>query len=156
MPANFLNIWPEDKIAILRDCIAKKMSAGKTAEFMGIPKGAANGKAHRLGLKFLSIVGHNRKPAGGTRMVKGQRFSSNRMLAALNRNDPGKAALPEPIITPEFLGKTLFELNDFECHYIEGEDRLYCGQPTNRETAYCTVHHKAMFQKRNPDDLRHR
>ena len=141
MPANHLNIWPPEKIAILRECIEKKMSAGKTAEFMGIPKGAANGKAHRLGLKFLSIAGHNRKPAGGTRHT---RFSPNKLLARLDRTT---IALPEPTISLDFLGKTLFELNDFECHYIEGEDHLYCGQPTNRESAYCSVHHKMMFHK---------
>ena len=144
MPANHLNIWPPEKIAILRDCIAKKMSASTTADFMGIRKNAAVGKAHRLGLKFLSILGHNRKPAGGTRHT---RFSPNKLLGKLDRTT---IPLPEPTVSVDFLGKTLFDLNDFECHYIEGEDRLYCGQPTNRETAYCAFHHKVMFHMPQP------
>lgn len=139
MPANRNDLWAPEKEQMLRDCIAKKMSAGKTADFMGITAGAANGKAHRLGLKFLSIAGHNRKPRGGKREPRNgwSRKSAISIITNLTRDDPGEAALPVQTTPPEFLGLTLFELGENECHYIAGNDRLYCGQPTDGNSPYC-------------------
>lgn len=134
------DIWSIEKEQTLRNCIANKMSAGKTADFMGITAGAANGKAHRLGLKFLSIAGHNRKPTGGKRtaLPHWSRKSALSISHNLSRNDPGEGALPKQITPPDFLGLTLMELPDRSCHYIAGNDRLYCGQQTDNDSPYCT------------------
>ena len=148
MPAGWNQLWEPEKEQLLRECIAAKMSAGKTAQIMGITPGAANGKAHRLGLKFLSQPGHLRKPAGGKRPSGFNRKSAAKIIAI--RHDPGEEALPIPVKYQDFLGKTLFDLGQFECHYIEGDNRLYCGQPAEREKSYCRFHCGMMFQKPAP------
>lgn len=143
------DIWSAEKEQTLRDCIAAKMSAGKTAELMHITPGAANGKAHRMGLKFLSVAGHPGKRK--KRQVNPRNYSNHtRFLAKAYVNDPGLKEVP--MERPEYLGVSLRDLADNGCHYIAGNDRLYCGQPTDGESQYCGWCRKIMYQ---PMQLRH-
>jgi len=130
--------WTEDRVQLLRDCIAEKLSATQTAAAMGMRKNSVVGKAHRIGLKFLSQPGHSvesRSRAG--KIKRGRLSNATRFLAKAHNLDPGEAALPPQITPPEFLGLTLMELGNRQCHYIPGNDRLYCGQPTEGESSYC-------------------
>jgi hypothetical protein len=38
------------------------------------------------------------------------------------------------------------ELGNRQCHYIPGNDRLYCGQPTEGESSYCGWCRKIIYQ----------
>jgi len=133
--------WTDARILELKTCVDAKLSAGKTAEAMGMKKNCVVGKAHRMGLKFLSQPGHKRKAAGGNRFNKGIPFNINKLKGKLGLRLP----LPEPVKSPDFLAKSLFDLGEFECHFIQGEDRLYCGQPSVE--TYCPFHHKIMYQR---------
>jgi hypothetical protein len=48
------------------------------------------------------------------------------------------------------LNKTLAELGTDECHYIAGEDHLYCAHPVKEGSAYCIGHHAIVWQKPKP------
>lgn len=145
MPSNIP--WPLEREQLLRDCIAQKMSAGKTADFMGITPGAANGKAHRMGLRFLSVPGHpgKRKERPRKERIRNRNPSNQtRFLVKSYARDPG---LKEVDVKPaEYLGIPLRDLASDQCHFIAGDDRLYCGQPTNGESDYCGWHKKIMYQ----------
>jgi hypothetical protein len=45
---------------------------------------------------------------------------------------------------------TLQEIADGECHYIERNDRLYCGHPQKPGSSYCPAHHEIMHEPPNP------
>lgn len=45
------------------------------------------------------------------------------------------------------LNLTLAELPDDGCHYIAGDDHLYCGHPKQDKSSYCTPHHHLVWVK---------
>jgi len=128
-------IWTEEKINQLKDCIERKLSSGQTAGTLGITRSAAAGKANRLGLKFLSVVGKKRK-------IKPATKASPKFLL----KGPPIPLPPEPAPYAGFLGIPLNELTDSECHYIEGNpsDALYCGQPA-QDGPWCQFHKKLCY-----------
>ncbi len=45
------------------------------------------------------------------------------------------------------LNLTLTDLPDDGCHYIPGDDLLYCGHPIQAGSKYCTPHHHIVWVK---------
>jgi hypothetical protein len=124
-----MSIWAPSRIAELKACIDAKLSGGMTAQKMGLRLNQVVGKAHRMGLSFQSTVGHkyssrhreNRKPMGGDRGWRPM----------------PKTILEQPLAPHEYLMLPLRDLPENGCHFIPGDDRLYCGQPAHNDTPYC-------------------
>lgn len=145
MPYQSTSPWTDDRIAILKDCIDKKMSAGDTAYRMGMNRNQVIGKANRIGLRFLSVEAKPKRAPGRTLFVRA-------VFPYRVATDPVMPAQPEK--PPEFLGLTIFELTKFNCHFPEGDRAPYsfCGAITT-EGPYCS-HHKNLCYHRVNQDIR--
>lgn len=151
MPSPSNAIWPTDLMARAKalyesgefSCaqISKMIGNGKT-------RNAVIGMARRA--KWLNPnpqKGGTRPGEKRPRAAKGwSRKSANSIFGNLSRVDPGEAALPKQITPPEFLGIPLMELGEYQCHFIPGNDRLYCGQPTDGISPYCDFCKLIMYQ----------
>lgn len=59
---------------------------------------------------------------------------------------------------PEFLGLTLFDLQDNQCRYPRGTEApfIYCGQPTKEDSSYCLYCHSLCYTRETPYERRRR
>lgn len=48
--------WPAERDERLKDCIEQKLSAGQAARQLRVTRGAAIGRARRMGLRFDSGI----------------------------------------------------------------------------------------------------
>ncbi len=56
---------------------------------------------------------------------------------------------PSRVLAPPSLGLALMQLSDMQCHWIAGNDRLYCGHPTSVKCwprPYCEAHGAARLR----------
>lgn len=131
--------WMPEKLALLIECIQTKKSGAETAALLGLTRSAVIGRAHRMGLRFLSTPSTTRR--------RDRRKDNNSNIV---RRIAAKAIVIEQVFPyrnspePEYLNKTLLELAFDECHYIKGNDYLYCGAPVWDETPYCKHHFDRM------------
>lgn len=153
MPSPTNQIWPIELAQEARGLYeAGKHSARQIGAIIGKSRNSVIGYAKRHKWFNPNPQRGGTKSGDRKKRANGVRYSASKMVAALNRVDPGEASLPKQIMPPEFLGLTLATLPSNACHYIPGNDRLYCGQPTDGESQYCGWCRKIMYQ---PMQLRH-
>lgn len=151
--------WTSDQDAALKAYVnAGKLSfSGMAAAINGefktaYSRNAAIGRATRMGLTNPKKVrdpnapprkSHKKKSTANT----GQHHVVTRIVSA---NSFGGLRVQQSIGTEEYklrcveiapLNLTLADLPDDGCHYIAGNDLLYCGHPVMKGSSYCTPHH---------------
>jgi len=138
--------WNDERIKMLRNGHAQRLSFAVIAEFINIRTGstfsrnACTGKAFRIGLDHRSA------------QIKSAREAPSRAKRkTTNSPCPIPAAfgsLKEVESTPtpaDFLGITFFDLKQHHCRYPRGGNDgtpiLYCGQPKIEGGSYCAACH---------------
>ena len=136
-------------VPALFDCIARKLSARQAAEEISelagqrMSRNALIGAARRRGASFLGIdQEHIKKP----RKRNYEAFYKPRI------SKPPIIDLPAGSIPYEkFLGITVEKLERGQCRFPQGDDPLtmiYCGQPVEGETSWCSHHRSICFVRR--------
>lgn len=124
--------WTHAQEIELIDLINMKISANEAAKKVGRSRNSVIGKSHRLGLSFLYKPKKRTGAKPGNRNANGGIFKIHELVEPI-----------APPKQPEFLGLTLFEMNDGfnQCRFID--DKLYCGQPS--EGSWCSYHRKIVY-----------
>lgn len=138
-----MSIWTPERITELTAHIEDGLSGNRTADAMGLTAGQVTGKAERMGLKFKSVPGHKRRPAGG------KISTSWKPRVEIYAKFPYRE---KPEVTLEPLNLTLWQLKDsfVECRWITNDDMkaaLYCALPVATDDCpYCHSHRKKSLQ----------
>jgi hypothetical protein len=125
--------WLDDRVARLKE-LWPDHSATQIARLFGnLTRNAIIGKANRLRLQRKTQPVKSGRPKGWRRPTP--------VPVQVTTPSP---ELPPPIIKLEFLGLTIDEVRDGECHYPEGEHPPYrfCGQFVQDGSSYCPYHHR--------------
>jgi GcrA cell cycle regulator len=145
--ANPTELWPDeiaaraaelylDKDAGSYQVIAETLNAQFGTQFT---RCAVIGKINRLGLSNRRPPADRTASAPRPRAPR-ERVRTERMNARPPVDDLETVKLRCVEIVP--LNLTLAELDEAtQCHYIPGDDLLYCGHPKREGSAYCTPHH---------------
>lgn len=150
--------WHEERVADLTRLWAEGLSCQKIGDLMGFTRNAIVGKVQRLNLPTPEgkrpTVRKEKTPRIRrttatqqytlTRLVPGgnNRLDSARQFATI-RTAAFKLRCVE--VTP--LNLTLADLPANGCHYIPGDDLLYCGHPIKDGSSYCAPHHFLVWEK---------
>ena len=128
--------WTDALLAKLKGCIDRNLSGGQAAMEMHMTANQLVGKAHRMGWHFNSPMA---RPKKGMGKPKAEKHIKVVQIAAYRAPEPpiAKAA--------DFLGLALWQLNDDQCRYIEGDDHLFCGQPVLDDKSYCAFHNRLCY-----------
>jgi GcrA cell cycle regulator len=155
-------IWNEAAVTDLK----LRWSRGETASqiSLGIPGTTRNsvlGKAHRLDLPVRANITLRTPrppwdPNRDTRIKVPKAPKIEREIKATpKRAAPRVFAFRKQIpirakaAVPEFLGVPLLELAERACRYPQGEGPyLFCGQPSEPTSCYCSYHARQCFQVR--------
>lgn len=148
--------WTQDRVDNLTRLWGEGFSCAQIAgDLGGVSRNAVIGKIHRLGLNEPSFKKQpkpekkakapkqprDRKRQGNhhavMKIVAGG-HGSTRVIQSSESAQIAKLRCVE--IIP--LNLTLAELDQAtQCHYIPGDDLLYCGHPKREGSAYCAPHH---------------
>lgn len=122
--------WTSAATALLRELWAD-FSASQIGKRMGLSRNSVIGKANRLKL--------GRKKPSGNGKPRERRYA-----VAM---PPPPPELPPPVIQLDFLGLTIGEIENGECHYPEGdgEQVRFCGQLVQHGSSYCPHHHRIVY-----------
>jgi hypothetical protein len=152
-----IGFWTADRIEKMRSLYADGYSCGAIGRDLGASRNAVVGKVHRMGLESppgkkydasKSLMKKARVPKQKTKTT-----THTHILARIFKN----GSIPQglEIIRSKYemrcvdvvpLNLTLAELNDkTQCHYIPGDDLLYCGHPIMPGSAYCLPHHHLVW-----------
>jgi len=120
------------------------VNVGVISHELGVTRSAITGKASRMGLgehpfrtKLRKHQVNRRKTPEQRRIRIKQKFPYRDVIPVETR-----PALPEP----EFLGLSLIELDEHQCRYPQGEGPfLFCGQPAQEDSSYCSYHHRICY-----------
>ena len=148
-------IWPERKVAILRELWAAGFSARKIGSRIGMSASSVIGKAHRLHLAPRPSPIKHRPPGApreGRTVTNGSARGTHALpvgagaLPALQSETPLMAArdLPHHEMPVVVSGKRT-------CQWIEGDPRVdatMCGLPTLEGSSYCPPHHARCWTTR--------
>ena len=155
------SIWTEARTERVKELFDSGVSHGEISdtaskEFgIAISRNASIGKAHREGWERVTKPGRYGTRAG-PRKAKAKPLAEKTVQFKLFRIvRPNGNPHHEPIgfanettsiklrcvdIVP--LNLTLAELDQKEqCHYIQGDDHLYCGHPVKPGSSFCVPHH---------------
>lgn len=137
--------WTPERTEQLRTLLASGKSAGAAAAELGVTRNMAMGKASRMHFPM------NAPNDGGVRAKTGSAKPRNHHFNPMQAMRKPKAPLkPRPVQRPAdaapSLNLTLLEICDNDCHFIEGDDHLYCGNPAEELRAYCPGHMRIMYQ----------
>jgi hypothetical protein len=50
------------------------------------------------------------------------------------------------LFAPPSLAVSILDLGPLQCSYIEGDDRLYCGQPSVPGSRWCAFHYRVVYR----------
>lgn len=144
--------WSERAVGDLTRMWAEGLSCRQIGEKIGLGRNAIIGKIHRLKLPLPEgkklITRGGAKPKIKKSTVTHQYTLSRLMRGGNNRIDSASKLLV--VETSEFklrcvevvpLNLTLADLPSDGCHYIAGDDLLYCGHPIKPGSSYCVPHH---------------
>lgn len=152
--------WTDARIQMLRELWPDpKISCAKIACELGVTRNSAIGKGRRLGLgpKPSSHPKTNTPCRKPTRVHTGNinRKRAERNFGSVWGAYPEKA--PEPFIPRAAdivsLELTILEVQQGQCKYIAGDDRLCCGHPVKEGKPYCPSHCALVYYtpvKRSP------
>lgn len=162
MPSNaYDTIWTEEKIQQLRDCVAKKMSAGATADLFGakFTRNSALMKARRLGLRFhsqeqgIKMTKRNGPPKGTPKVKKrAMRFGGVAVTRLFPCREPTGPVLQNTFVDgnkfdasiPQEQRRSLMKLAARECHWPVGDPKepgfFFCGGTAEEDKCYCLPH----------------
>lgn len=136
-------IWTDEKIALLRELIDDRLSAGLISEQLGCSRNAVIGKIHRLGLSLLGST--FTKPCGGSRKSGSSNAPHHQRAARIVKRK--EQIGPTPILAPaepEHGNKTIQELGYHDCRWPLGASmapaELFCGARALFGRPYCAEH----------------
>lgn len=158
--------WTTERDETLRTMLAAGATVAEAAKTLGVTRNAAMGRASRR--KFPM----NAPNTGGwddTRRREAREMRAEKVRARAERKNPlvikpkhrsfdltqavfspKSPPKPLPVQRPSHaapsLRLTLMEIRDNDCHFIEGDDHLYCGHPTEYLQAYCPAHCRVVWQ----------
>lgn len=139
------NEWPE----CLADQVAElwkktRISATEIGRKVGKTRNAVLGKIARMGLMGMSGRIPSIKHSSDRPKKAARRLASPRALRPRRRVPEGLLPLPgEPAA---FLNIPFMETQYGQCRYMDGEDRLCCGQPTVPYRSWCPRHYRLVFR----------
>jgi hypothetical protein len=146
-------MWTEVQDETLKTMLAGGATASAAAAALGVTRGAAMGRAHRQG---FAMNAPNTGGWGAERMKEVRAARKERAAKAERRNPflykassqpkPPRPMVQRPSAAAPSLRLTLLELNANDCHYVAGDDHLYCGQPAEEFRPYCPGHMRIMYQ----------
>ncbi len=154
-------MWTEAQTEELRVLLAEGKTAGQAANVLGVSRGAAMGRAHRQGFEMNAPNtggwGEERmKRVRAARKEKAKAKRRNPFLFKASQPKPPRPVAQRPSAAAPSLGLTLLQINDNDCHFIAGDDHLYCGHPVEvkhlddgeeaRPESYCPGHMRIMYQ----------
>jgi GcrA cell cycle regulator len=128
-------------VEYVKSGMSYRQSAAAINERFGtsFTRNSAIGRANRIGLQAPErpkLPKAPRKKADVLRIVAGGQ-GSMRIIRSI-KTEPAEIRCVE--IVP--LNLTLAELDQAtQCHYIAGDDLLYCGHPKRPDSSFCTPHH---------------
>jgi|GEM_PF-1741017 len=142
--------WTEERVTILRQCVAEGLSAGQAASKLGVTRAACTGKATRLGIRFRSAAGGiaTRKVAGvaspgqtlkradpsSVKVARGQVFPMPETRALPPLREVKTSVEPRPWLTRKF-GECAWPVSG------EGADVFSCCAPVAQiDPPYCAAH----------------
>lgn len=125
--------WSEDEDTILREKWGNTNAAEIGGE-IGRTKNAVIGRAHRIGLEPIKRVS-KRPRSPKPRREKRMRFRPEY-----------KRIVPQSLFAPPSLAVSILDLGPLQCSYIEGDDRLCCGQPTVTGARWCAFHYRVVYR----------
>jgi GcrA cell cycle regulator len=153
--------WSDQAVADLTRLWAEGLSCKEVGEQLGFTRNAIVGKIQRLKLPTPEgkrvIERKAREPKAKKSTVTHQYTLSRLQRGGNNRIDSGSKLLI--VETLEFklrcveivpLNLTLADLPANGCHYIAGDDLLYCGHPVKEGSSYCTPHHHLVWVPPRP------
>ena len=137
--------WKPDQIEIVKKLTEDGLSAQKIGDVFGVTRNSIIGLWHRNKIKVPDKP-HARRAVPRPKKVyyvKKEKFY--------------KPAPPPPEAPPQLrivaqvpMNVTLMELAKDGCHYIAGDDHLYCGHKVTTEGSYCDAHREIMYTKQMP------
>jgi GcrA cell cycle regulator len=144
--------WTDERVELLRKCVADGLSAGQAGRKLSCTRCAAIGKARRLGLTFGLGTASTpaRLPPKPPKPVK---------LAAMSWGAGKSSPFPVPA-TPyvERLGEagtvTMLDLGAHHCRFPVGDPQAesfrFCGGAKLETSSYCARHHAICTTKAPP------
>lgn len=145
--------WTDVLVAELTRLHASGLSAHQIGMQLGRSRNAVCGKLHRMGLSEVLKGLPPRPPRERKPRVKRSTVTHQYTLSKLMRGGNNRIASVTKLLvveTSEFklrcvevapLNLTLADLPANGCHYIAGDDLLYCGHPVKDGSSYCVPHH---------------
>lgn len=147
--------WSEKAVADLTQLWAEGLSCKQIGLKLGFTRNAIVGKVQRLDLptpegkkavirKGRAIGPYKKKSTANT----GQHHLITRIVKANGNSNEMKVT--QSITSAQYklrcveivpLNLTLADLPADGCHYIPGDDLLYCGHPIKAGSSYCVPHH---------------
>ena len=144
--------WDDDRIALLTKMVSESYAARVIAERLGTTRNAVLGKCHRLGITApIKPSSHHVKPKKLKHpkpkpIVTFGNAKATRVYSSVQTAQPQLRCVP---VEPRNV--TLYELNQStECHYIPGDDLLYCGHPSLEGKSYCGPHYAVTREEPRP------
>lgn len=148
-----IGFWTDDRITRMTALYADGYSCRVIGDMIGTSRNSVIGKVHRLGLESppgkLCDSSKSHPKAKRAPRPKLATATHTHILARIFKN--GSAPQGMEIIHSQYkvrcvevvpLNLTLAELDDkTQCHYIPGDDLLYCGHPIMPGSSYCLSHH---------------
>lgn len=120
--------WTAEETEVLR-AEWGSISASQIGDLIGRTRNMVIGRARRLGLKLL------RKPAQRKRKPQERK-------AGIEMPEP----VQEVLLEPPSLAVSILNLGPLQCSYIEGNDRLCCGQPSVPGARWCAFHYRVVYR----------
>lgn len=142
--------WTDERIELLKVLFGRGLSASQIAFELGhATRNAVIGKIHRLGLSRETA-----KKTAAPRVPRESKISVTRVnsnshvLRVMPAVEVAQYELKCVEIVP--LNVSLLELATDGCHYIPGDDLLYCGHPSLEGKSYCAPHYYLCFAPSAP------
>lgn len=125
--------WTESDDTFLRDKWGNT-NAADIGGAIGRTKNAVIGRAHRIGLEAIK------------RVSKRPRSQKPRREKRMHFKPEYKRIVPPSLFAPPSLAVSILDLGPLQCSYIEGDDRLCCGQPSVLGARWCAFHYRVVYR----------
>lgn len=163
---NISPFWTDRRIEALREAIREGLSSTQTGLLLGCSRGAATGKAHRLGLLFRAV----NEDTGKQRAIRLERrralyaarkpaqapFNALATSMSPNKRLPSSGHLSASEALPNSKPTPLLDLKPRQCRWPIGpshppgemERTLFCGAAADPGEPYCCAHGQLAFGRK--------